>query len=65
MKTNIDVLDNPNSDQKIQAQLVASAIHQHEKLIREWNKSWKRETRGVQKMIREYTARLEILKAAL
>ena len=65
MKTNIDVLDNPNSDKNIQAQLVKAAIRHHENLIREWNKSWKRETRGVQKMIREYSVRLETLKAEL
>ena len=64
MKTNIDVLDNPNSDKNIQAQLVKCAIRNHESMIREWNKSWKRETRGVQTMIREYSARLEVLKAA-
>lgn len=61
-RTGIDVLDNPHSDKNIQVQLIKSAIWQQEKQLREWATCARRDSRGVQTMIREYTTRLQTLK---
>jgi hypothetical protein len=65
MKTNIEVLDNPNPDASTQRQIVKSAISYHEKTIRDWLCGPKRDTRAIQSMVRQYNSRLEVLRAAL
>ena len=65
MKTYIDVLDNPNQEPAIQNQLVKCAIASHERSIRQWRASPKRDTRAVLAMIAEYQKRLDTLKGTV